>query len=143
MKIMVHDLKELTSIDYTDDYRNYIHQVPDILSIDDAHIKGTARRIEDEIIFDLRIDVSLKLACSKTLKPVHYPMNFTAEIIFGNTEDADYPLTDSIELSDIIFGYIVSEKPYTIYHPDAHDTSFEEKKNPHPAFADLDKLLKK
>jgi uncharacterized protein len=37
----------------------------------------------------------------------------------------------------------LSEKPYTIYHPDADKTLFEKEKSPHPAFADLDKIVKK
>jgi len=99
--------------------------------------------LEEEIIFDLTVNVDLELACSKTLKPVPYHMEITEKVVFGESEDADFIITNPIELSDIIFGYIISEKPFTIYHPDAKEILFEKEKSPHPAFADLDKLLKK
>jgi hypothetical protein len=89
-------------------------------------------------LITIKVDVQMELACSKTMKPVPYHMQFDADIVFGSSEDAEYPLTDPLELSDIIFGYIISEKPYTIYHPDAEKTSFDPEKSPHPAFADLD-----
>ena len=143
MKFLVRDLNDVTSIDYSFDFTNYIEDIVDIIKIEPAHISGTFQRVEDELIFTGFVEVNLVLACSKTLKPVDYSMAFDANLIFGNTEDADYPLTEVIELSDLIFGYIISEKPYTIYHPDAKDILFEEEKSAHPAFADLDKLLKK
>ncbi|MBN2268115.1 MAG: hypothetical protein V3569_00820 [Acholeplasmataceae bacterium] len=143
MKISIHELKDVTSIEFKADYSKQIESIVDFISIQPALIKGTLRMIDHELVCDVHVDVETVLACSKTLKPVNYSMNFDAEIIFGDSEDADYPLTETIDLSDIIFGYIISEKPYTIYHPDAIDTSFEKEKSPHPAFADLDKLLKK
>lgn len=143
MKISIHDIKDTTSIEFVYDYSKHIESIADFLSIKPAHIKGTIKKIEEELICDFRVDVDTVLACSKTLKPVQYTMGFDAEIIFGNSEDADYPMTETIDFAEIIFGYIMSEKPYTIYHPDASETSFEKEKSPHPAFADLDKLLKK
>ncbi len=143
MKISIHELKDVTSIEFKADYSKQIESIVDFISIQPALIKGTLRMIDQELVCDVHVDVETVLACSKTLKPVNYSMNFDAEIIFGDSEDADYPLSETIDLFEIIFGYIISEKPYTIYHPDAIDTSFEKEKSPHPAFADLDKLLKK
>ena len=143
MKISIHELKDLTSIEFDANYSKHIESIVDFIDIKPAHIKGTLRMIENELVCDLHVDVETVLACSKTLKPVNHSMSFDAEIIFGDSEDADYPLTETIDLSNIIFGYIISEKPFTIYHPDAIETSFEKEKSPHPAFADLDKLLKK
>ncbi len=143
MKLKLSDLKEKTSLKFVQDYSEAIADQVDILSIKPAHIACDIFNKTDELLITVHVDVEMELACSKTLKPVPYTMQFDADIIFGSSEDAEYPLSDPIELSDIIFGYILSEKPYTIYHPDAEKTSFDKEKSPHPAFADLDKIVKK
>lgn len=143
MIFSIHQLKEVKTLDFTYDYKDHLKNVVDMLSIEPAHITADLNWIEDELIMDIHVDVNMVLACSKTLKPVPFEMSFDAEIIFGSSEDSDFPLSDPLELTDIIFGYIVSEKPFTIYHPDAMNTSFEKERSPHPAFADLDKTFKK
>jgi uncharacterized protein len=143
MTFSIHQLKEVSKLDFTYDYKHHLKHVIDILDIGPAHITCELKWIQDELVMDVHIDVNMVLACSKTLKPVPYVMKMDEQIIFGPTEDSDYPLTDPLELTDILFGYIVSEKPFTIYHPDAMNTSFEKERSPHPAFADLDKTFKK
>lgn len=143
MKILLKELKEKTSLDFVYDFQNEIKNIEDILSIKPATIHIDVTIIEEEIILDLSIKVDMELACAKTLKPVFYHMEIQDEAILGSSEDADFILSQKIDISDIIFGYIISEKPYTIYHPDASELLFEEEKSPHPAFADLDMLLKK
>lgn len=139
MKLSLHELKEKTSLDFVFDFTHYLASIPDILSIQPADIHLSWSWMENHLIMLLRLSSHMELACSKTLKPVPYDMELETEIIFGDIDDADYPLSDLIEITDIIFGYIVTEKPYTIYHPDAEKTTFEKEKSPHPAFADLDK----
>jgi len=143
MKFSIHALKETPVLNFTYDYSHHLKQVPDMLTIEPATITCKLQWIEDELVIDVHLDVNMELACAKTLKPVPYAMHMDAEIMFGSSEACDFPLTDPLELPDILFGYIVSEKPYTIYHPDAEKTSFEEERSAHPAFADLDKTYKK
>ncbi len=143
MKFALRELKEKTSIELTYDYSNEIEKTVDILSIKPADISCDFNFVSGELFMNIFVSVVMELACSKTLKPVPYLLEFDADIAFGSSLEADYPLTDPLELTDIIFGYILSEKPYTIYHPDANDILFEKKKGPHPAFADLDKIVKK
>ena len=143
MKIALHELKEKTSIELKHDYSEEIKKTVDILSIQPADISCEINFVEEQLFMNVSVSVNMELACSKTLKPVPYLLEFDADIIFGSSLAADYPLTDPLELTDIIFGYIVSEKPYTIYHPDAENILFEKEKSPHPAFADLDKNVKK
>jgi len=143
MKIILHEIKEKASLDFTYDYQKEIDSIEDILSIKPAIIHVDVNFQDDTLILNIDVSVDMELACSKTLKPVQYHMDIKEEVIFGDHEEADFILTNEIELSDIIFGYIISEKPYTIYHPDAKELLFEKEKSPHPAFADLDKLLKK
>jgi len=143
MLFKLYDIKDKTSIEFNWDYKNKITQYDDILEIEPAHVKIDLTHEVQKIIMHVMIDVKMTLACSKTLKPVPYRMQFQDEMVFSKDESADFPLTDPIEISDILFGSIVSQKPYTIYHPDAKKVLFEKEKSPHPAFADLDKILKK
>ncbi len=142
MKILVYDLKNKPSIDFTYDYSEEIKNVDDILSIKPAKFHLDAFFNDDELILSVNCSVDFDMACAKTLKPVSQHLDFNESIVFANNDDADFMLTEEIEISDIMFGYIVAEKPLVVYHPDAQDVSFEEKKSPHPAFADLDKLFK-
>ncbi len=143
MKILVYDLKNVPSIDFTYDYKEEIKNVDDILAIKPAEFHLDAYFNDDELILSVNCKIDLTMACAKTLKPVDQHLEFDASIVFGESEEADYMLTDEIDISDIMFGYIISEKPLVVYHPDASGVSFDEKKSPHPAFADLDKLFKK
>jgi uncharacterized metal-binding protein YceD (DUF177 family) len=143
MKLSLNDLKEQTSINLTVDYANNIKDFNDIMSIDLTQITGQSTYQLGELKLNLNVRTKLELLCAKTLKPVSFDMNFDTEIIFGETEESDYYLEEANDLSEIIFGYIISEKPYTIYHPDAKETSFEEERSAHPAFAELDKIYKK
>lgn len=143
MKLLVHDLENTPSIDFVYDYQNEIKNIDDIIGIKPAKFHLDAYLNEDELILSVSCDVELTMACAKTLKPVEQHLVFSESIVFSNEDDADFLLTDEIEISDIMFGYIIAEKPLVVYHPDAQDVSFEKKKSPHPAFADLDKLFKK
>ena len=143
MKFTIHELREQASLNFTYDYRNHLKNTVDMLSIEPANINISNQWIDDELLMNVVLDVNMELACAKTLKPVPYAMHLECEIVFGDSEDCDFKLTDPIELTDILFGYIMSEKPYTIYHPDADKTSFDEERSPHPAFADLDMTFKK
>lgn len=142
MKMSLHELKEKISLDFEFDFTPYLTSVPDMLSIQPATIHLDWSWFDQHLIMNLKLSCDMELACSKTLLPVPYAMNLDTEIIFGDIDDADYPLEDPLMISDIIFGYMVTEKPYTIYHPDAEKTTFEKEKSPHPAFADLDKNYK-
>lgn len=142
MKMSLHELKEKTTLDFEFDFTSSLTSVPDMLSIQPAKIHLDWSWVQDHLMMTLNLTCQMELACAKTLKPVPYAMDLNTEIIFGDIDDADYPLEDPIYISDIIFGYIVTEKPYTIYHPDAEKTTFEKEKSPHPAFADLDKNYK-
>jgi hypothetical protein len=135
----LHDLREPLDIDVTFDYRKRVEKVDDILDIGPARVTGTLSYSNDTVTADLSIDVTPVLACAKTLKPVPYPMAFDVTLVFSDDLDADFALTDPIGLDEVVFGCIMSEKPYVVHHPDASNVSFEKKREPHPAFSGLDK----
>ncbi len=142
MKWLLQDLTNRKTFDCTVDYRSYITDIADMLDIKPARVTGDLVVEGDRVIADITVDVLLTLGCSKTLMPVEYPMHFTAKIMFGNDDKADYRLDNPLDLEPIVFGYIVSEKPYTIYHPDADVDDVEDARNS-PACADLDKIYEK
>ncbi len=143
MLLRLYEIKDKTSLVFNWDYTNKIGEHDDILDIGPANVHMDLTHSPDMLVCQVHVTLDMVLACSKTLKPVSYHMDFEDEIIFGHDEKAEYPLTDPLPISDIVFGYILSQKPYTIYHPDAQKVLFEKEKSPHPAFADLDKILKK
>jgi len=143
MKISLESLKDKTSLTFTYDFQDYIKNVEDILEIEPAKIHLKLQHEEAQLSVVLTVDVKMTLACAKTFLPVPYHLQFTEDVIFGSNNDVDYALSDDLDLADIIFGYIMSEKPYVVYHPDAKELLFEKEKSPHPAFAELTEYLKK
>lgn len=143
MNIALKDLKDKPSITYIYEYHDAIENVPDIIAIKPAKVNADISFHIDRLTMDVEIDVIITLACAKTLKPVDYHLITNETIVFGNDDNADFILEDSIPFKDIIFGYILSEKPLVVYHPDAKKLEFKKKKSPHPAFAVLEQFLKK
>jgi uncharacterized metal-binding protein YceD (DUF177 family) len=139
MKFYLQNLKDTTVVDETIDFSNHIQHQVDLLKIAPTRVTGNFRSEGEYIVGRFNIKTLLVMACAKTLKPVDVPLDFDTELVFGSGNDAEYPITQPLDLTDIIFGQILSEKPYTVYHLDAQNISFEEKKGPHPAFQDLDK----
>ena len=143
MKLSLKELHDCPSITCTYDYHDAIENVPDMIDIKPATVKADITFTHSLLTMDVVIDVDLVLACAKTLKPVNYHLHAKESIVFGNDEDADFILEDPIPFADIVFGYILSEKPLIVYHPDAHHMEFKKNKSPHPAFEKLDQFLKK
>jgi len=143
MKKLFDEFRDEPSKDFVIDYNNEIKNIDDILKIQPAHFHIDAFFENEDLILSVIGNVDLTLACAKTLKPVEQSIHIKTSIVIADHEEADFMLDEDIELHDILFGTIIAEKPYVVYHPDAKELSFEEKKSPHPAFADLDKLFEK
>jgi hypothetical protein len=54
--------------------------------------------------------------CNVTGLDVDVKLDFTLEITFGNSLNDDYPKESLIDLDELVFGHIVAEKPYDVYH---------------------------
>jgi uncharacterized metal-binding protein YceD (DUF177 family) len=143
MKFFLSDLKEKTSIDLTYDYTAQIEKVDDIIRIKPAFIKGDLVYEDDRVLAHINVDVMLELACAITLKPVSHHLVFDADIIFGLDTNSDFLLENPLDLKDVIFGYIVSEKPYKVVHEEADPKAYEEERTINQAFAELADLIKK
>jgi uncharacterized protein len=102
----------------------------DILSLNPVDITYEISKRQQLYVLHVRGQATLTLACSKTLKPVLTTLDIDDEITFGDIDDADFVIEDSIDLSALVMGLIVSLKPIVIYHPDAEHVTFEEEKQP-------------
>lgn len=143
MNILLETLRNEPSMDFIFDYKNEIKNIDDIIAIKPANFHIDAFFENDELTLSIIGDTMLTQPCAKTLKPVDVNIHVKTTLILSRNEDADYMLEDEIDLRSILFGTIIAEKPYVVYHPDAKDVSFDKEKRPHPAFADLDKLFEK
>ena len=105
-------------------------QSEDILSIEPFEITYQILKRQQLLVLHVTSQVTLTLACSKTLKPVLHTLDIDDDIAFGNLDDADFVMEDAIDLDALVMGLIVSLKPIVIYHPDAKHITFEEEKQP-------------
>lgn len=137
MKIDIALIKDTFEIDTSLDYSDRIKNNDDIISIEPCFVKGVLEFEHETLFTNLTINVDLVLASSKTLKPIDYNLEFRLDLIFGDSEDADFALTQEIELGEIIYGHILLEKPLTIFYEDEVEEEVEEPKKIHPAFKDL------
>src|SRR5690554_4574164 len=101
MRIFLHDLKEKTSLDFTYDYQEAIQSIVDMISIEPAKIHIDIKDHDNGYVLKMTLNVDMKLACSKTMKPVDYHMEVKEDVILDDGDEADFSLTDPIELSDI------------------------------------------
>lgn len=130
-------------IEETVDYGSLLTGQDDILAITPAHIIGEAHLKGDDFVFDLSIDVTLTLACSKTLKPVEVPLSFDVREVFSHFAGDDKRLIEqnTVDLYPIVWSNIYLEKPLKVVHPDAEDLHFDKPSKPkgHPGLQDLEK----
>ncbi|MGI6782115.1 MAG: YceD family protein [Acholeplasmataceae bacterium] len=143
MKWTLFELEKLNQIDETIDEFEVPDGYDDLLSITNIKVTGTINHLPQEVEFLLNIKADLLMSCAYSLKDVLVPVDFDLDLLFGNTNESDYELTNPLELADIILGNILVEKPFRVIHPDAKDQTFDLEKEVHPAFEELADLLKK
>ncbi len=88
---------------------------PDIKKINKAKISGWYKFVNNSLNINLDVSASILMLCSHTLDDVVVNLDTNFDFIFSNGEDGDYPLTDTIELEEIIIGNIIAEAPYNVY----------------------------
>lgn len=138
------ELEPVTSIKASVELADFITEDSDLINIDHTMVEGKIAYDSDTVIFDVEVKTTLTQKCAITLLPVTYDLSFHAEIVFSNDiEIYDYVLEDPIDFRPILYAYIVTEKPYTVFHPSADREAFEKKQESHPAFEGLKDILKK
>ena len=131
-------IKDKLNIDKTYDFDKYIKDRNDIIEIKPCHIKGTLKyETNDVLVGNFQVNCDMILASSRSLKPVDHKLEFELDLIFGDNKDADFSLDTKINLSEIIYGHILSEKPLTIYLEDELEETIETKRKVNPAFEKL------
>lgn len=127
----------------TVDYTSLLTGNDDILAISPAKIDGEYTFEDPDFIFDLTIQVTLTMACSKTLKPVEVPLYIEVEEVFSHFVGEDSRLIEqnTVDLYPIVWSNIYLEKPLKVVHPEAEDLNFDEPSKPkgHPGLQDLEK----
>lgn len=137
MKINIGLIKGKYDIYQTLDFTNKVKSGSDILEIKPCLVSGILEFEHDQLFANLAIEVVLILASSRSLKPVNYEMKFELDLIFGDSEDADYELSQEILFDEIIYGHILLEKPLSIYLDDELEELEEDTKKVNPAFKGL------
>src|SRR5690625_88231 len=112
------------------------HNHPEILEIKNIYATGIIKWEEDNLYVNLNIESELVLARTRTLETINYNLNVPLKLIFGEHKDADFVLEDKIDLSEIIFGHIILEKPQSIYYDD-EEVYIDKSKKVNPFFEDL------
>ncbi|CCV64230.1 conserved hypothetical protein (DUF177) [Alteracholeplasma palmae J233] len=140
MKLDLQTLPDIYPFEEELNLSSYIKESHQILNLDHVFVKGTIEKRLDYCIVKINVKTDASLACALTLKEVITPLDFSETIIFGEHDDADYALEKTLDLDPIIFAYILSEKPYSVFHKDASHEEFEEKKV-NSAFENLKDLL--
>ncbi len=137
--------REHDGLEFTDtvDYSDVLSGKDDILAISPAKIEGRFSYDDPDFVFDLSINVTLTMACSKTLKPVEVPLTVDVQEVFSHFVGEDTRLIEqnTVDLYPIVWSNIYLEKPLKVVHPDAKDLRFDEPSNSqgHPGLQDLKK----
>ena len=138
MKINTTLIHEMLNINTTYDFSNKIKDRNDILEISPCQIEGSLTFVDlSNLSCNLKVNCNLVLASARSLKPIDYPLSFNLDLLFGNSEDADFILEDEIPLSEIIFGHILLEKPVSVYLEEETEEVIKEKRKVNPAFKEL------
>ncbi len=130
MKWSVAQLKKLTVNPYQFsgefDFTEEAKDIEDILNIDSALVEGTITR-EDEDVFKCcyHLKVILTLACSLTLEPVEYLMDFEQSELIGYLNDENDDLiaivNNTVDMRSIVWDNILVNIPIRIIREDAYE----------------------
>lgn len=110
------------------DFTKESENIDDILEIPDVKVEGSiTHKNLDSFYLKLTIDVTLVLACAKTLEPVDYPMHLEIEEWHGidvdRSEEEDYYLLENnvLNLDEIVWSAILINKPIRVIHERAEE----------------------
>lgn len=104
-------------LSFTLDFKKDIENMPSILDIETCFVEGTFSFSYSRYVrFNLDVKVDLIVAEARTLEPIRYPLEFTIEDDISDTSDVEFKLKeDSVDLRELVWGWLVAEMPYTVY----------------------------
>ena len=122
MKWAIPQIRKLAKpfdFEYDYDLMNELVNKEDVLDVLKCHIKGICYEVSyDEYLFNLDIDVELKMVCSVSLLDVLVPLQFKTQVRFSYSIDDssdDYPIIkDTINLDDAVLSEIVLNIPFKV-----------------------------
>lgn len=139
MTIYPNLIENVLNINEKINFKHKLKDRNDIIEIEDSFVVGLVKWQDKNLLINLNVDVLLTLASTRTLKPIKHHLKFPINLIFGDHEEADFIITEEIQLDEIIFGHIILEKPLSIYNED-EELLVKNEKNVHPAFEKLKDL---
>ena len=85
----------------------------DVEKINSLHVKGLFKPFSNQVRLDLEIDGELVLVDARDFVSFNYHLNINSDIILSGDENVmyDYPITDVINLKDIVIGEIIINLP--------------------------------
>src|SRR5690606_28367690 len=112
MKLIVKDLDSTTSIDVLLNLDSFVDKDnTDLEKLKDVKVVGTVKHYDQTVILNVVISAIITQKCAITLKPVIYPFETEVEIIFSDNLDImDYKIEPEIDLDQVVFAYIMSDK---------------------------------
>ncbi len=130
MKWAIAQLRKLSKpfdFEYDYDLMNQLVNKDDILECMKCHISGTCYEVSyDEYLFNLDIEVELKMVCSVSLLDVFVPINFQTQIRYSYDSE-DYPIIkDTIDLDEAVLSEIVLNIPFKVVKEGYEDEFAEE-----------------
>lgn len=143
MKWTIPELKKLRTTGnkfaYVASFDAYANEDDDILAVGPAEVSGsfTVLRDPERFVFDVRVKVTLTMACAITLQDVAVPLDFTTELAFAEAPDDDdtHRIEGiTVDLDPYVWGEILVEKPMRVLAANAYDGYVEE----HASFAEDD-----
>lgn len=115
-KLILNELKQSGNINFEIcDIERDFKGFPDIKKINKAIVSGSYKFLSNSLNVNLDVNANLTMLCSYTLEDVIVSLDTNFDFIFSSDDDSDYPLTDTIDLEEIIIGNIIAEAPYNVY----------------------------
>jgi len=121
VNLLLSNLKVKDTIKYEAILDDYLKNQFDIIRINSCSVVCDYVYYSNKLKINLSVKTNLVLSCSVTGLEVIQDLEFMEELSFGRSLDDDYPLEKEINLDELVFAYIYSNKPYCVYHPSVSD----------------------
>jgi len=115
MIIITSSIPPLSYVSYEPDLKPYLRKERDIIRFNKVVVNGSIAKTSI-LTIKINIQTSFDQMCAVTGYAVLVELDFDVELTFGNDEKYDYPFQNTIDLDELVFAYIVSEKPCVVYH---------------------------
>jgi uncharacterized protein len=111
------ELNPTGKIEYDVELNKYLAKTIDVLAFNEVKACIDYKKNGQVLELVMKVNCNLDLMCDVTGLKVETKFDFIVELLFGSTLECDYPITSEIDLDELVFAYVISEKPFVVYHP--------------------------